>query len=516
MSTIVEVHGATARVGVTRILESSSITIEAGQIWAFLGGNGSGKTVLSELVSGRRRPASGEVCYAGNVTPADIQVLSFEEQFRLIERERKIDETWLLDGETDPGTTVSEFVSAPTTLGRTAPGDTGADGGPDKTLVSDLLKRFHLTHRADAGLRFLSTGEIRKAILCRALALRPRLLVLDDPFDGLDAEANGDLHAIIPTLASADHAAILVLGREAHVSDAVTHVAHLAARQVTYAGPRDGFETWRREAGVSGRGSRDAVNDSQVERIPGAERPGQVDGPDNEPILRLEEVSVSYGDKSLLSRVSWEARQGETWHVVGPNGAGKTTLLSLLSGGNTKAYGQDVWLFGQKRGSGESVWDIKRKIGLISGDFHHGYPLRTGTLDAILSGFADSAGLYESPTGYQSEIAKAWLDIIGLDGRGGIQLRKLSYGEQRAVLVARAMVKMPPLLIADEPCQGLDDLHSNLVLSLLERISRETSTCILYVSHDPELRLRTATHRLTLNPGNSGSTATTESLSSPA
>ena len=216
---------------------------------------------------------------------------------------------------------------------------------------------------------------------------------------------------------------------------------------------------------------------------------------------------MSYGDTPVLRDVTWTAVPGESWHIIGPNGAGKTTLLSLITGSNPKAYGQDISLFGRRRGTGESVWEIKERIGLVSGDFHNSYPQRTPALDAVVSGFTDSAGLYEPASGHQVEVATEWLRILGLGDQPGLRLRELSYGQQRLVIIARAMVKSPPLLIADEPCQGLDDEHSLLVLSLLDRIAGETGTCVLYVSHNPRHILTGTTHRLTLEPGPAGSTA---------
>jgi len=219
----------------------------------------------------------------------------------------------------------------------------------------------------------------------------------------------------------------------------------------------------------------------------------------------MHDVTVGYGSTPVLDRITWTVSAGENWQIAGPNGAGKTTLLSLVTGTNPKAYGQDISLFGRRRGSGESVWDIKQKIGVVSGDFHHAYPARVRVLDAVLSGFTDSAGFFEAASGHQLEIARQWLRLLRLEGRADIRLRELSYGLQRAVLVARAMVKLPPLLIADEPCQGLDDSYTRLVLSLLDRIGAETPTTILYVSHNPDHTLDSVRRRLTLIPDGRGS-----------
>lgn len=496
MALIVEMVRASLRVGLQTLVDGVSLRICSGQVWALVGGNGSGKTALAELLAGQREPSSGEVNFAAGVSPADAQLLSFEEQFRIMARERRDDESWLMQGAPDPGTTVQQFVSG------AAP-----DAERDGERVARLLVRFRLGHRADTGLKFLSTGEVRKAILCRAVAARPKLLILDEPYDGLDAAAQIELRALIRDLAGDSRAVVLVLSREAHLSPEVGTITRMVGGRVF------GSDT----AGGSQPGSAPAEPTTPPARlppIPGRIQPGGVGA--GEPLVHMRDVSVDYGDRPILRHISWTARAGESWHIVGPNGAGKTTLLSLVNGDNAKAYGQDIWLFGRRRGSGESIWEIKQNIGTVSGDFHGRYPLRTTALDAVLSGFTDSAGLYETPAGYERQLATAWLKIIGLVTKSHVQLRRLSYGEQRAVLVARAMVKMPPLMIADEPCQGLDDTHTELVMALLDRIGRETETCVLYVSHDSNLKLPSTTHRLVLRPGERGSSAATESLSSPA
>ena len=497
MMPLVEIRAAGVSAGIEELLAPSTVAVGRGERWAFLGGNGSGKTLLSELVGGVRPPTRGEVRCAGGFWPErDVQIVSFEEQLRLIGRERRADESWLMHGAKDEGTVVRDFVAA-------ARADRGsADGAAPSTSrearLESLLEEFRMAALADRGLRFLSTGEMRKAILCRALWAEPKLLILDDPYDGLDVDAQDELHQMIARISRREVTLILVLSRESELRDSVTHVAFLRDGRVEFTGSWARFSEWRRASSDrTGVAPRASVIPDWHERPPLSETP----------LVLMENVSVSYGANHVLRDVSWTARRGERWHIAGPNGAGKTTLLSLITGSNPKAYGQKITLFGRRRGSGESVWEIKQHVGLVSGDFHNGYPLRTRAADAVISGFTDSAGLYEPPGGHQQEVARAWLRLLGLEDRAESRLRELSYGEQRAVLVARAMVKRPPLLIADEPCQGLDDEHSAVVLALLDRISRETDTCLLYVSHNPHHRLESTTHRLTLEPGPDGSRA---------
>ncbi|MFP4483542.1 MAG: ATP-binding cassette domain-containing protein [Spirochaetaceae bacterium] len=497
---VVELENVTVSFGLHRAVSEASLAIRPGEVWAILGPNGSGKTVLSEVVAGRREPTHGRVIFAEGLQPAtDIRVVSFEEQLRVMADERRHDESWIMHGRIDEGTPVEEFVKAGARTSRAAEGNAGFEGRRrvDRD-VETLLRQFRIAHLRKRGLRFLSTGEMRKSLLCRALAGGPRVIVLDDPFDGLDVEAQEHLRRDIDELADGETTLLVVAGRRGDLPDSTTHVAFLEGGRLRFAGPR------RELSLASAPGPADRYEVRLDARVSGGLHlpapPRHEPFPPDRPVIEMRGVSVSYGEKRILAPLDWEARLGEVWHILGPNGAGKSTLLSLVDGSNPKAYGQHIRLFGQLRGSGESVWDIKRRIGFVSADFHNSYPSRTTARDAVLSGFRDSAGLYEQPTGYQIQIAERWLDILGFRDRGGDKLRTFSYGEQRAILVARAMVKMPPLLVADEPSQGLDDHHSAFVLSILERVGRETDTCVLYVSHKPEFTLDCATHRMQILP----------------
>ncbi len=503
MDPLVVLDSVSVRYGIKLLVREVSLSIRPKESWAVLGGNGAGKTVLTEAIAGLRRISGGSVEYPGLEDPErEIQVVSFEAQRRLLERERKRDDTNNLQGATDPGTTVRRFLE-----------------GTGVVLEAHraLLQRFALEEVLDRGLRFLSTGEFRKTLLCRALLLEPRLLVLDDPFDGLDIASRTELSALIEHLAEGNHALLVVLGRRGELPGGVDRVVVLDAGRALYVGEASGMPASFGEAPpvaevplpAGALGSRPGGH-------PGALAVAAAEFPAPEPLIRMDGVSVSYGEKKVFREITWEARAGEVWHIVGPNGSGKTTLLSLIDGSNPKAYGRRFWLFGRLRGSGESVWEIKERVGQVSADFHRNYPVRTTALDTILSGFNDTAGLYEEPSGLHIDTARHWLALLDLADQESTPLGRLSYGQQRTLLVARAMVKMPPILIADEPTQGLDDEHSELVLSVLERIGSETEVLLLYVSHDPAQRLRCTTHRMLLEPDPAGSRALVETISGGA
>ena len=194
------------------------------------------------------------------------------------------------------------------------------------------------------------------------------------------------------------------------------------------------------------------------------------------------EHSHSRGIKTLTD-VNIAVKKGEIYGFLGPNGAGKSTLLSLITGDNPKGFGQNLFLFGRKKGSGESVWDIKKQIGIFTTSmtdlFQKGHTLE----QMILSGFFDSIGLYNEPTNLQKQIVAQWLEVIEMTALAKKRFIDLSIGQQRVALIVRAVLKNPPLLILDEPVEGLDDENVDLVIQLINTIKEETNVTILYVSH---------------------------------
>jgi molybdate transport system ATP-binding protein len=213
-------------------------------------------------------------------------------------------------------------------------------------------------------------------------------------------------------------------------------------------------------------------------------------------IIRMRNVNVRYGENVVLENFNWSVNQGENWKIVGPNGAGKSTLLSLISGDNLQAYANQIYLFGKRRGTGESVWDIKQRIGLVSPEFQVRYREAISVLKVVLSGFFDTIGFYQAASETQKSAALNWLNFLEINELAEQDYTRLSYGQQRLILIARAMVKSPPLLILDEPCQGLDSTNRNRVLELIDHIGLNSATQILYVTHSATDQLNCLSHEL--------------------
>jgi len=206
-------------------------------------------------------------------------------------------------------------------------------------------------------------------------------------------------------------------------------------------------------------------------------------------LIKLKNVNVSYGQRPILKNIYWEIKPNEFWQLIGPNGSGKSTILTLISGDNPKGFLQDMTLFGMKKGSGETVWDIKRHIGFFSSEMLIGFKRSDTIENMIISGFLDSIGLYNYPTDIQIDIAQKWLHVLNMFQLKDEYFNSLSNGHKRLVLIARAMVKHPPLLILDEPTNGLDDNDSEILAKLINKISEETNTAIIYVSHRKEAHI---------------------------
>ena len=203
-------------------------------------------------------------------------------------------------------------------------------------------------------------------------------------------------------------------------------------------------------------------------------------------VMGKNELEFNYNGNIVFEDLDWCINPGEHWQLTGPNGSGKTCLLTLITGDHPQCYNNDILVFGYQRGQGESIWDIKQHIGYVSTELQWEYRVSINLLNVIISGFYDSIGLYNKSTDVQQKIAGQWLQLLGMEDRAGRPFNQLSYGDQRLLLIARAMVKHPHMLILDEPCLGLDDMNRRLVLALVEKIVDGSETTVLYVNHHAE------------------------------
>jgi len=446
--------------------------INTQQHWVITGTNGAGKSALTAVLAGAGDVLSGSV----EGVPARVGLVSFEAQALLIEAERKKDDADIMDVISE-GTPVHEILF---------------EGCADLELAKQLADKFDITKLLDRAFRKLSTGESRKVMLIRALASKPELLILDEPFDGLDVNTLAMLQEHLQTLIETVPM-ILVLNRFDEFPEFITDIAFVDKGQLQLQVSRsdtDAFDELYKLLHLK-------TTDLHVpEADPETDRPALNS---EEPLVRLTDLTIKYDDHKIIDKLNWTIEPGQHWQLSGPNGSGKTGLLSIINGDHPQCYVNDIFVFGFKRGSGESIWQIKQFIGYVSTALQWEYKATTGLRNVILSGFHDSIGLYSKSTDKQKTLANQWLELLGMSDRGDEIFGKLSYGDQRLLLIARAMVKHPPLLILDEPCLGLDDMNRQLVLALIEKICAASETTVLYVNHHPEDQIKGIENYLALD-----------------
>jgi len=443
-------------------------TIEPQQHWVITGANGSGKSALAAVLAGCGDIQSGSI----SGLPARVGLVSFEVQKELIAKELKKDDADILDVISE-GTPVREMIF---------------DYVADTELASELVDKFGLSHLLDRAFRKLSTGETRKLMLIRELSNKPDLLVLDEPFDGLDADTLKMLQEHLASII-ASTPMILVLNRFDEMPEFITHIAYTEKRlgdagtlcftvdksdEAAYA---DLYQLLHLK-----------TTELQVPETDPAHSLPQLDSA--KPLVRLTDATIKYGDTVIVDKLNWTIEPGQHWQLSGPNGSGKTGVLSLITGDHPQCYVNDIFVFGFQRGNGESIWQIKQFIGYVSSALQWEYRVSVSCKNVIISGFFDSIGMYTKSTDAQKAIADKWLALLGMTDRANDSFNKLSYGDQRLLLIARAMVKHPPLLILDEPCLGLDDMNRQLVLALIEKICEAGETTVLYVNHHAEDQIK--------------------------
>lgn len=319
-------------------------------------------------------------------------------------------------------------------------------------------------------LSTFSSGQRKKKFLQYCIDQKPDFIIFDNPMDHLDQASRVELAKALEKMAS--HITIIqLINRSADLLPFISN-----NRQIN----SDAFvlENISHEA-----------HENKIISQSGIPHPPHAFEQTEKVLIQMNNVSVSYQERPIVKNINWTINQGEFWQLIGPNGSGKSTLLSLINGDNPKGYGQDLYLFGRKKGSGESVWDIKKNIGYFATNMTSLFT-RNHTLEQmILSGFFDSIGLYDLPTTLHKKIADEWLDLIGMKHLKNKMFKRLSVGQQRLAMIVRSVLKHPPLVILDEPVEGLDDESVALVCQLINLLKQESNMTIVYVSHRIEPNL---------------------------
>ena len=462
--------------------------------WAIIGANGSGKSILARALSGQIPVIKGKIVYHFLKTHLKdrfldtsvssrhaISYVCFDKQKQALARTDQIYQARWHSSENIDAMTVSEYLSEERVY-NINPYEVDArhpDPGLFKADQDGLISTLAIQKLIKRKIIQLSNGEMRKVMLARALLTRPRLLILDNPFTGLDQDYRGRLKAILEKLMKNRLRVIIVTSRQDEILPDITHVMVIENLKMIAAGLKEEIigttaanKMWK-----------DFSSTDYHLRAPQnpESRPEYKDG---DVLVDMKHINISYDGVPVLHNIDWTIKKGDHWALVGPNGSGKTTLLSLILGDNPQAYANDITLFGRRKGTGESIWEIKQKIGFISPELHLYFPRRISGLDAVCTGFFDTLGLYSRCSQEQRRIAGLWMENLGLLNYHETMFDTLSDGIQRMILIARALVKQPLLLVMDEPCQGLDVENRHRVLNLVDAIGNQLDVTVIFVTHD--------------------------------
>ena len=502
------------------VLQDFSWKMSDGESWLVIGPNGGGKADFLKALAGELRFVPNASGLAGLPVAGDVELVSLERAARLIQEERENDESEFLEGGVDHGRTGRLFILQAlypeVKKGADRAGTLGKEAAAEAKRIENYpaVKLCGIEKILDRGLKYMSTGEIRRTLLARSLISGKQLLILSDPFAGLDVQSRTILLDFFNNIvAKQKPAVILAMERWHEIPDAITHVLEFRDRKVSFCGKRADYEKIIKErvsddlqGGNLAENFAETLRETRVLTNEGESARAE-NTPSQSPQLRetlveMHDIHVGWDGRYVLDGLSWTLRAGEHWLVRGPNGSGKTTFLELITGDNMQVFSNDIRIFGNRRGSGETIWDIKKHLGIVSYRMHVEYRMLGGTClrDVIISGFRDSIGLYGAGTDVECDAANRWLALGGFKGRETERFGDLSYGEQRAILILRSAVKSPKIMILDEPCHGLDENYREKILQLITLICETGTTTVLHVTHDPSEVLPCEKHILELCP----------------
>lgn len=422
------------------------------QSWCVLGKNGSGKQYLDQVLTRELVADSVDTCILPDKDK--VALISFESQQAVYEHELKMDATDFIDSN-DIGTKARDFL-------------------PKDKWSDPMITDFGLTHRLDHGYRQLSTGEGRKLLILKAIFEGVELLVCDNPFDSLDKDSCLTLSKSLEKLSVKGITVLLMLSNRQDIPHWCQQIASIEEGEFHKIGHLDDIATQKKL---------DKIFSSNQTNTPWPTSPYKIVEYKHEYLVKLNNGKVHYSGNVIFDKLNVSIKPFQHTLITGANGSGKSTLMQLITGDCTQCYSNDIEVLGFKRGSGESIWQLKEQMGIVSSEMHRQYRVNGELLTVALSGFHDSIGLYKQPEKHQIEIARQWLSQVGLLASQNVPFQQLSYGEQRLGLIARALVKSPYLLILDEPTQGLDEMNRRRVLGFIEELSEQKHSTILLVSH---------------------------------
>ena len=473
MGHLIELRDRTAPNPYRRLREPVNFTLDKGEHLAVIGPNGAGKSIFIDMLSGS----------------ADIRQIKFRDAFSLTGSAFYHQQRWNSQ-DADSAPSVREV------LDRTCGSLPGGNAGK-ADMTEHIFRLLEIGPMLDSKTVMLSSGELRKLQLAAALASCPEILIIDNPYIGLDVSARQTMDSMLSDLAADGHVRIiLVVNKTGDIPPFITHVLTVNDMAVGRKVPAPEFRAAEKESVRSGKA---AGRLSPGKRRAILELPYSGHDYNASVVADLRNVSIRYGGRTILDRLDWKILNGEKWALCGENGSGKSTLLSLICADNPQSYACDITLFDRKRGSGESIWDIKRHIGYASPEMYRAFLLHIPAIGIVAGGLSDTAGICGKPTEEQLSISSFWMDIFGIGQLRNRFFTDLSSGEQHLCLLARAFVKDPELLILDEPLHCLDDRNRELAKEIIATFCLRRNKTLIMVSHYEENFPDIMDHRLTLS-----------------
>jgi molybdate transport system ATP-binding protein len=437
------------------ILDNISFHLKTGDHLAITGASGSGKTTLALAIAGKIF-CRGEIQLAPLLTGPVVWI---EQQHHFKTLSNTSDLYYQ-----------QRFNSYDAEETQTVQAALSSEGSNAK----EVLQTMQIEYLAEKPLIQLSNGENKKLQIAKALMSDPSVLIMDQPFIGLDTATRKYLDTLLSQLASKGILVILVSAPE-EIPACITQVLILESGKIKALQSKQDFQ---QDHSAHKRSAKNVKPDIEKlkELCPATQN-------DFDIAIGMHDVQVKYGDKQILQHINWQVKREERWLLSGPNGAGKSTLLSLVTADNPQGYANDIWLFDRKRGSGESIWDIKKKIGYLSPELHLFFDQGATSFEAIASGLFDTIGLFRQLSEEEIHWVNEWMQLVHIQHLRQKRLFELSAGEQRLVLLVRALIKNPPLLVLDEPCQGLDEDTQAAILALIDAVCVQGKKTMVFVTH---------------------------------
>ena len=441
--------------------------INTGEIWTVLGPNGSGKTLLSEIICGSYGLQSGTIDYPflnelRNQYPGKtfwpskfIHIVHFNAVYSMADFRGMYYQQRYNSTEAETAPLVSDLLSGI---------------GNDQQLRETITQFLPIENLMGKRLIHLSSGELRKVLIAKVLLLHPRMLIFDNPFIGLDVQSREQLNKIFVQLNQSGIRLMFLVPSFKDIPACTTQILHMEHCRITGISNPDNIQK--------------AITSNPILDIDWTKMPAMKT--DYSDVVNMKNLTVRYGEHVVVSNINWHISHGEKWALLGPNGSGKSTLLSFIFGDHPQAYSQPLILFDKQRGTGESIWDIKKQIGFTSSEMHLYYRENVSCLKVVASGFFDSIGLFRQCSEEQLQIVEQWFSLLGVSHLMERSFLHISSGEQRFMLFIRALVKNPGLLILDEPFHGLDASRKAICTVIVESFCNQADKTLIYVTHRRE------------------------------